>query len=282
MRGCLLDKTTLIGLPLVALVVFGGQYLEGGSLAMIFQATAALIVFGGTLGAICLSFPPAHLLAACRELSQILIEPEDTSKQLIKQISEFAYRSRQSGLLSLEKDAKTLPDSFFRRTLQLTVDGLDPGEIKAIMGTELRQLQKSGSISARVFEAAGGYAPTMGILGAVFGLIQVMSYLSAPEKLGPGIAVAFVATVYGVGSANLLFLPVAHKLRLRHQRQLLQKELVLEGLAEVSAGKHPRLIAEKLTGLLAGWPTATSEVQVTQPQAQTKSKGKHYVPETVH
>lgn len=274
-----MDKTTLVGLFLVAIVVFGGQYLEGGSLGVIFQATAALIVFGGTLGAICLSFPPAHLLAACRELSQVFVEPEDHSDSLIARITDFAYRSRREGLLSLEKDKKTLPDDFSRRTLQLTVDGLEPGEIREIMGTELRQLQNRGSISARVFEAAGGYAPTMGILGAVFGLIQVMSYLSDPDKLGPGIAVAFVATVYGVGSANLLFLPVAHKLRLRHQRQLLQKELVLEGLADVAAGKHPRLIAERLTGMLAGCPASTSEVQAERPaQAQASIKAENYVP----
>ncbi|RLA89693.1 MAG: flagellar motor protein [Deltaproteobacteria bacterium] len=252
-----MDKTTIIGLLLVALVVVGGQYLEGGSLAMIFQVTAAVIVLGGTLGAVCLSFPPAHLLVACRSLSQIFFEPKDEANPLIAQITEFAYRSRREGILSLERELDNLPDDFFRRTLQLVVDGLEPETIRDIMEIELRQLRDSGSVSARVFESAGGYAPTMGILGAVFGLIQVMNYLTEPSKLGPGIAVAFVATVYGVGSANLLFLPIAHKLQLRHQRRLLYKELVLEGVLGVSAGIHPRLIEERLIGLLAGWPSKT-------------------------
>jgi chemotaxis protein MotA len=122
------------------------------------------------------------------------------------------------------------------------------------MELELQQLQASGSVQARVFEAAGGYAPTLGILGAVLGLIQVMNYLTEPSKLGPGIALAFVATVYGVGSANLIFLPISHKFRLRHQRQLLLKELALEGVVAISLGENPRLIEEKLTGLLAGMP----------------------------
>lgn len=249
-----MDKATIIGLLLGGAAIVGGQYLEGGSLAMIFQVTAFIIVFGGTLGAVCLSFPPAHLRAACQGISQIFREPEDNAKELIALITDFAYRSRREGILSLERELDNLPDRFFRRTVQLVVDGLEPQKIREIMEIELQQLQEQGSIPARVFAAAGGYAPTLGILGAVFGLIQVMSHLAEPSKLGPGVAIAFVATVYGVGSANLVFLPASHKMQLRHQRQVLLKDLILEGMVAVSAGEHPRLIEEKLTGLLAGLP----------------------------
>lgn len=265
-----MDKATLIGLLLGGAAIIGGQYLEGGSLGMIFQATAMIIVFGGTLGAVFLSFPAAHLRAACQGLGEIFWEPEDKSRDLIAQITEFAYRTRRVGILSLEPELENLADPFYRRTLQLAVDGLEPEMIREIMELELQQLRTSGSVQARVFEAAGGYAPTFGILGAVLGLIQVMNFLTEPSKLGPGIALAFVATVYGVGSANLFFLPISHKLKLRYQRQLLVKELVLEGILSVSLGEHPRFIEEKLTGLLAGTPPQAASPLKSKPAPEFK------------
>jgi chemotaxis protein MotA len=247
----ILDKTTILGLILGGAAILGGQYLESGTVRLIFQSTALLIVFGGTLGAVCLSFPAPHLRAALREVRGVFWEPQEKALPIISQIIEFAYRSRREGILSLEKEIKAIPEPFFRRTLQLAVDGLEPPMIREIMEMELDQLNDAGLTPARVFEAAGGYAPTIGILGAVLGLIQVMNFLTDPVKLGPGVAVAFVATIYGVGSANLFFLPLGHRLRLRHQRRMLLKSMTLEGVLAVCAGNHPRLIEEYLKGFLA-------------------------------
>jgi chemotaxis protein MotA len=266
-----LDKASFLGLLLGGVAVIGGQYLEGGSLRMIFQGTAFIIVFGGTLGAVCLSFPFAHLRAALRELWHIFWEEEDNSLSLIGQLTEFAYRTRREGILSLERDLEQMQDPFFRRALQLAVDGLEPKMLRDIMQMELQQLHISGLIPARVFEAAGGYAPTIGILGAVLGLIQVMNYLTEPSKLGSGVAIAFVATIYGVGSANLFFLPIGHKLRLRLQRRLLLKEITLEGVLAVCSGEHPRLIEENLKGFLADM-NSPPPLMADQPSPREPSK----------
>lgn len=275
-----LDKASFLGLLLGGMAVIGGQYLEGGSLRMIFQGTAFIIVFGGTLGAVCLSFPFTHLKAAFRELWHIFGETEDNALSLIGQLTEFAYRTRREGILSLERDIDHIQDPFFRRALQLAVDGLEPKMLRDIMRMELQQLHSTGLIPARVFESAGGYAPTIGILGAVLGLIQVMNYLTEPSKLGSGVATAFVATIYGVGSANLFFLPIGHKLRLRLQRRLILKEITLEGILAVCSGEHPRLIEENLKGFLADmyapppWP-------VDQPSPRLPSKLAKPVPQPI-
>jgi len=266
----MVDKTIVVGLLLGAAAVIGGQYLEGGSLRMIFQVTAAVIVFGGTLGAVCLSFPLPHLQAAWKEARGIFWEPEEQVPPIIARLIEFAYRTRREGILSLEKELPRLTDPFFRRALQLAVDGLEPQTIRDIMEMELEQLQEAGEAPARVFEAAGGYAPTIGILGAVLGLIQVMSYLTDPGKLGTGVAVAFVATIYGVGAANLFFLPLGHRLRLRHRRRLLIKQLILEGVLAVCSGDHPRLIEENLKGFMGNLNLKPSPVRA-KPASSVRS-----------
>jgi chemotaxis protein MotA len=252
-----MDKATILGLLLAGAALIGGQLLEGGSLGMILQATAMLIVFGGTFGAIFISFPRHQLLQAWQEFHQIFREPKDDGPAYLARIIEFAYRGRREGLLSLEKELARLNDAFFRRGMQLVIDGHNPQKVREVMEVELAQLEESGSAPARVFDTAGGYAPTIGILGAVLGLIQVMQNLNDPAKLGAGVAVAFVATVYGVASANLLFLPIGHKLRLRHQRRMLVKEMIMSGVLALAHGDHPRLIEEKLRGFLGEGPLAT-------------------------
>ncbi len=255
-----MDKATLIGLLLGVLALVGGQYLEGGSLSMILQITAMVIVFGGTLGAVCLSFTGDQLKQSFRALNQVFREPEDEGPAHLSLIVELAYRSRREGLLSLEPNAARLPDAFMRRTFQLVVDGNHPQQVRDIMEVELDHLEEIGLVPARVFEAAGGYAPTIGILGAVLGLIQVMQHLTEPAKLGTGVAVAFVATIYGVASANLIFLPIAQKLRLRHQRAMLRREMVLEGIISLAQGDNPHLIAEKMQGFLVDRPAQETQV----------------------
>jgi chemotaxis protein MotA len=172
-----------------------------------------------------------------------------------------------------------LPDPFLRRGLQLVIDGFTPQQVREIMEMDLAQQEESGQIPTKVFEAAGGYAPTIGILGAVLGLIQVMQHLTDPARLGTGVAVAFVATIYGVASANLLFLPISHKLKLRHERQMFRQEMLLEGVLALAQGEHPRLIAERLDGILpqgaatAHKPTASTRVRQlpVRPRARTKT-----------
>uniref|UniRef100_A0A7C3WGX5 Flagellar motor protein n=1 Tax=Desulfobacca acetoxidans TaxID=60893 RepID=A0A7C3WGX5_9BACT len=241
-----MDKATLIGLFLGGAALLGGHLLEGGSAAMILQFTALVIVFGGTAGAVCLSFSWEQLQEAVKSLPLIFWEPPAEEAWQAKRLVDLAYRARREGLLSLEQDLPGLPDPFWQRGLQLVIDGFPAAQVKEVMEVELSRLVESGAMPARIFEAAGGYAPTIGILGAVLGLIQVMQHLTEPAKLGSGVAVAFVATVYGVASANLIFLPMARKLRLRQQQLLLKKEMILEGILAMAQGEHPRLIAERL------------------------------------
>ncbi len=230
----------------------GGNYLEGGSALMIFQATAGVIVLGGTAGAVCLSFTGPQLRQSWRSLPQIFRRPQNNNFPEVARIVEMAYRARREGLLALEEEAAQLPDPFIRRGLQLIIDGFTPQQVREILEMDLAQQDERGQMPARVFEAAGGYAPTIGILGAVLGLIQVMQHLTDPARLGIGVAVAFVATIYGVASANLLFLPIAHKLKLYHEQQMLRQEMILEGMLALATGEHPRLIAERLNGILPG------------------------------
>lgn len=245
-----MDRATILGLLLAGTALIGGHFLEGGSLGMILQITAMVIVFGGTLGAVSISFPRSQLRQAWQEFHQIFREPKDDGPSYLARIIEFAYRGRREGMLSLEKELPHIADPFFRRGLQLLIDGHNHQKIREVMEVELAHLDDEGLVPARVFETAGGYAPTIGILGAVLGLIQVMQHLTEPTKLGVGVAVAFVATVYGVASANLFFLPIGHKLRLRHQRRMLVKEMILAGIVGLAHGDHPRLIEEKLRGFL--------------------------------
>ena len=229
----------------------GGHYLEGGSAGMILQATACVIVLGGTAGAVCLSFTGTQLRQSWHSLPCVFRKPRDETPDQATRLVELAYRARRHGLLSVEGEVAKLPDPFMRRSLQLVIDGFPPQQVREIMEMDLVQREENGQMPARVFEAAGGYAPTIGILGAVLGLIQVMQHLTEPARLGTGVAVAFVATIYGVASANLLFLPIAHKLKLYHERHMLRQEMILEGVLALAQGEHPRLIAERLNGFLS-------------------------------
>lgn len=274
-----MDRTTLFGLLLGGLALLGGNYLEGGSALMIFQATAGVIVLGGTLGAVCLSFTGAQLRQSWRSLPHIFRRPGDLRFPEVARIVEMAYRARREGLLALEEEVAQLPDPFIRRGLQLVIDGFTPQQVREIMEMDLAQQEERGEMPARVFEAAGGYAPTIGILGAVLGLIQVMQHLTDPARLGTGVAVAFVATIYGVASANLLFLPIAHKLKLHHEQQMLRQEMILEGMLALAQGEHPRLIAERLNGILPtdaaldSKPPAATRLRTlpARPRVRTKS-----------
>jgi chemotaxis protein MotA len=247
-----MDKATLIGLVMGIGAVLGGQILEGGSLHSIMQFTAAVIVFGGTFGAVFLSYPFQNVLGAFKDIRIIIKEPVRDPAEIISQLTKYANKARKEGILSLEKEIKNIQEPFLSKALTMAVDGVEPNTIREAMETELEYLDEHGKVNSKVFKSAGGYAPTIGILGAVLGLIHVMENLNDPSKLGAGIAVAFVATVYGVGSANLLFLPIATKMEMRHRHNMILKEMMLEGVVSVSTGENPRLIEEKLNSFLSG------------------------------
>jgi chemotaxis protein MotA len=249
-----LDLTSALGVPLGLGFILIGQVLEGGALHSLLQTTAAVIVFGGTLGAVLVSSSLADVKGAWRSLSSVLYDEEVPEDEMIGTMTRLATKARRDGIMSLDDEVDDIADPFMRRGLMLAVDGTNPSTLRTMLEAESASRDERDEAPARVFEAAGGYAPTIGILGAVLGLIHVMENLSDPNKLGSGIAVAFVATVYGVGSANLLFLPIAAKLRSKAARQAKRRELILEGILAIQEGLNPRLIDQKLRGLIGTDP----------------------------
>ncbi|MBI5682308.1 MAG: flagellar motor protein [Deltaproteobacteria bacterium] len=245
-----MDILTIIGIALGIAAIVGGQILEGGELSSIIQLTAAIIVFGGTIGAVLVNYPLSVVSLAISLLRRAIFNDKNSAKKIMEQIIQFAWLTRREGLLILENKIKEIENPFFRKGVQLAVDGKAPDEIRGILEIDMVQDEDRKLLSAKVFESAGGYAPTIGILGAVLGLIHVMENLAEPAKLGEGIAVAFVATVYGVGSANLFWLPVAGKLKVKIKEENLQKELIKEGLASLASGENPVIIRERLEGFL--------------------------------
>jgi chemotaxis protein MotA len=245
------DLASIIGVVLALVAILGGQALEGGSLHSITQPTAALIVLGGTIGATLVMFPGHAIKRAAKDAKRVFLAPHANGAGLTRRIVEFAQKARREGIVAIEDDAAKVADPFFRKTLGLAVDGTSSKQIRDVMDLELRTAEEEAEAGPKVFEAMGGYAPTVGIIGAVLGLIHVMENLSDPSKLGAGIAVAFVATVYGVASANLFFLPMAGKLKARNHHDGIMRELVVEGVCAMVDGDNPRLIEQKLQGFLS-------------------------------
>ncbi|HEX4075534.1 MAG TPA: flagellar motor protein [Candidatus Acidoferrales bacterium] len=246
-----MDKATIGGLVLAIVGIFAGLVIEGGSISQIAQPTAAMIVLGGTLGATMINFPLPVVLAAFGNLKHILFNQKTDSVALIEVMVRFANKARKEGIVSLDGDLESITDPFLKKALMLAVDGTESEELRKMMELELDNQAEHDENSPKVFEAAGGFAPTIGIIGAVLGLIQVMQHLDNISEVGRGIAVAFVATIYGVGSANLLFLPAAGKLKLRMREGQVQKEMMLEGVISILEGMNPRMLEAKLQGFLA-------------------------------
>ena len=241
-----LDLATLTGLLVALCGIVGGLLLEGGRLSDISQLNAALIVLGGTIGAVMVTTPSHILLAAVKKVPSIFWQPAYTPDGAISEILALAAKARRKGIVSLDGEIAQLSDPFMRKAVALMVDGTDLKVMRSIMELELESAELRGEAEAKVYESAGGYAPTVGIIGAVMGLIQVMKNLSNLEAVGHGIAVAFFATVYGIFLANILFLPAANKLRSRLQSALAMKELALEGVEAIGEGMNPILIENKL------------------------------------
>jgi chemotaxis protein MotA len=240
------DLATIGGLLLAVAGIVGGLLLEGGELRDISQVTALLIVLGGTFGAVMVNFPLSVIVGGFKQLGNVFMDRSPTPDALIQQIVQLAAKARKQGIVSLETEAEALSDPFLKKALNLAVDGTDLQELRRMMELEMALDEHNIEQEAKVWESAGGYSPTIGIIGAVMGLIQVMKNLADIDAVGHGIAVAFVATVYGVAFANLLFLPAGNKIKARGHRTLQMKELMLEGVIGIVEGLNPKLIKSKL------------------------------------
>jgi chemotaxis protein MotA len=245
-----MDYVSIIGIVLALAAILGGQVLEGGHISSLLQITAFLIVFGGTFGATMLQSSIPVFFLGMRLTKWVLFPPATDPHGLIEQVINWSGIARKGGLLALESELDPLKDPFMRKGLQMVVDGAEPDKIREAMEVEIATYEKHYLDAAKVWQGAGGYAPTIGILGAVMGLIHVMENLTDPSKLGAGIAVAFVATIYGVGSANLFFLPMSNKLRAIVEQQVVMREMLIEGLVAIANGENPRIIESKLQGYI--------------------------------
>jgi len=240
------DLSTLAGISLAMAGLIGGLLLERGSIQDIAQTTAAMIVLGGTFGAVLVTTPLHVAMRALQRLGDVFFDSSQPHSVVIDSLIRFATKARREGIVSLESEAESIPDPFLRKALSLAVDGTDLQELRKMMEIDIVQREQAREAEAKVWESAGGYAPTIGIIGAVMGLIQVMKHLDDMKEVGHGIAVAFVATVYGVGSANIFFLPAANKLRAKLREAVALEEMVLEGVAAIVEGLNPTLIRLKL------------------------------------
>ena len=241
-----MDIASVIGLALALCAILGGQALEGGSIESLLQPTAALSVLGGTFGACLLQFPFAVAFTSFKSVAKAFLDPKTNNRAVIQEIIRLANKARKEGVISLESDVQKITDPFLKKALTMAMDGVEPKVLRETMELEISNLEEEYEEPIKFWRAAGGYSPTIGILGAVLGLIHVMENLEDPGKLGVGIAVAFVATVYGVGLANLVYLPISGKLRLKSRSHLIAKEIMLVGVISILEGENPRLIDDKL------------------------------------
>ena len=245
-----MDTGSFLGILLAVAGILLGLLIEGGHIGQILQPTAAMIVLGGTTGAVMLQFPLSTVATAFLRLFRLFFYRAPTGDAVLQQLMIFANKARRSGIVSLDSELPTIQDSFLKQALMLAVDGTEPSELRKIMELRIQnQLDTDEKIPA-VFEAAGGFSPTIGIIGAVLGLIQVMQHLDHIDEVGKGIAVAFVATIYGVGAANILLLPAAGKLRLRLRSEQALREMTVEGVISILEGMNPHMIEIKLQSFL--------------------------------
>ena len=243
-----MDILSIIGVIIGFAAIIGGKFLEGGHISALVNGPAGLIVIGGTLGAAILQTPKPVFARAVRMFTWVINPPKDNFEETLKSIVSWANVARRDGLLGLEKVANNERNPFAKKGLQLLVDGREPEQIRTAMELELISRERRNIDAANVYEAMGGYAPTIGIIGAVMGLIHVMGNLADPSMLGSGIAVAFVATIYGVGLANLFLIPVANKLRAYARHESHVREMLIAGILAIADGENPRSIADKLKG----------------------------------
>jgi chemotaxis protein MotA len=265
------DKSTVGGIAIALGGVAFGLLLDGGKLVQVLQPTAALIVIGGTIGAVMVQFPLRIVFQALLQLKDVFVNPDPEPDSLVQNLLRYAYKARKEGLLSLDSELAKIHDPFLKESLMLAIDGVKAADLRKMMELQLDYQGEKDERIPKVFEAAGGYAPTIGIIGAVLGLIQVMQHLQDIDAVGKGIAVAFVATIYGVGSANLLFLPWAGKLKIRlRERQVIQ-EMMLEAVLSIIDGVNPRALELQLGSYLATPPRRGLEKVPAPVAAESKA-----------
>ena len=248
------DKGIAIGTVVALVGILLGLHLDGGNIGQILQPTAALIVFGGTLGAVMVQFPLSSVFASAKRLADVFLHPTPDPASVVAEMVTYANKARKEGVVSLDSELERIQEPFLKRALMLAVDGTEPQELRNMMELELDNRLEREERAAQVFEAAGGFAPTIGIIGAILGLIQVMQHLNQINEVGRGIAVAFVATIYGVASANLVFLPLAGKVKIRVREEQAVREMMLEGVVSILEGINPRMLQTKLQGYLGANP----------------------------
>jgi chemotaxis protein MotA len=253
------DKSTLGGVGLAVAGIAVGLYLDGGKVGQLLQPTAALIVFGGTLGAVMVQFPFSVVKEAVAQLKAVFIGRKDPAAQLIDDLTRYSVRARRNGLMSLDSELELIQEPFLKKAMTLAVDGTHASDLRQRMEFEMDSQADREDLIPKVYEAAGGFAPTIGIIGAVIGLIQVMQRLENINEVGKGIAVAFVATVYGVGSANIFFLPCAGRIKIMMRRKQVLRELMLDGVISMVEKLNPRVFESKFSTYL-GEPAAASRV----------------------
>ena len=245
-----MDILSLLGIILAFVAILGGNLLEGGAMGSLFNAPAGLIVVGGTLAATILQTSWPMLKRALRQVRWVFVPPYISLEDGIGKVIDWSVKARKQGLLGLEGLAEREPEKFARKGLQLLVDGAEPEAIRSIMEVDLESREQRDLEASRIYEAMGGYSPTIGIIGAVMGLIQVMTNLEDPESLGRGIATAFVATIYGVALANLLFFPIANKLRSIIRERTRYEDMMIDGIIAIAEGENPKSIELRLRGFL--------------------------------
>jgi len=244
------DYLSIVGIIIAFGAILGGNALEGGEVGALANGPALVIVFGGTIGAIMLQTPMVVFLHAMRSAGSVFRPPGQRLNPTIRKLVDWSNIARKEGLLGLEEIAEKEPDLFIRKGMQLLVDGSEPEVIRNILEVEIDTREHHDLQAAKVFEGMGGFSPTIGIIGAVMGLIHVMQNLADPSKLGSGIATAFVATIYGVGLANLFLLPFGNKLKTLAQTRTHYREMVVEGIVSIAEGENPRNIESKLQGYI--------------------------------
>ncbi|HET9101496.1 MAG TPA: flagellar motor protein [Acidobacteriaceae bacterium] len=260
-----MDKSSFSGILIALGGIVAGMMLEGGRIGQILQPTAAMIVFGGTIGAVMVQFPLATIGSALKNLARVFFSNPPDGEAVVRQLVTFANKARRSGIVSLDHELESLKDPFLKQALMLAVDGTEPAELRKIMQLYLDIRSELEERIPQVFESAGGFSPTIGIIGAILGLIQVMQHLDNMTEVGRGIAVAFVATIYGLGVANIICLPAAGKLKIRYREEHIQKELMLEGVIAILEGMNPRMVELKLRTFLE--EEADQPAQPVQPES---------------
>ena len=246
-----MDLASVGGIVIALVAIIGAMMMEGGNLGQITQLTAAIIVVGGTIGACSVQFPLPVLIASVKGVMGVFLHTGADDAAMLKLIVEFANKARKSGIVSLDSDLGSVTDPFLKQGLMLAVDGTESSEVRKILQLEIDNKSEMEEKIPAVLESAGAFAPTVGIIGAVLGLIQVMQHLDNIDEVGKGIAVAFVATIYGVALANLFCLPAAGKLKIRHKEHVMMQEMMLEGVISILEGLNPRMIETKLKTFMA-------------------------------